>query len=179
MLLGRRDARTAVKKDATSNLPSENFNFTQLLSNFKSQGLKLKDLVALSGAHTIGLANCSKFENRIYNDTNIDPIFAITLQERCHGHNIMEPLDGVSPERFDNSYYKILLNNKGLLHSDQVLFKGDGNESDTLVKLYSRNPSIFARDFKASMIKMGNIKPLTGIFGEVRTNCRKVNLYMD
>lgn len=62
---------------------------------------------------------------------------------------------------------------KGLLHSDQELF--NGGETDGLVRTYSSNPNIFARDFANSMIKMGNIKPLTGKQGQIRYNCRRVN----
>ncbi|XP_061350615.1 peroxidase RIP1-like [Gastrolobium bilobum] len=178
VLLGRRDARTASKDAANSNLPAPFLTFSQLLSNFQSHGLDLKDLVALSGAHTIGFAHCSTFQSRIYNDTNIAPKFASALQGMCPksgGDNNLVALDHATPTRFDTSYYKALLSKRGLLHSDQELFKGDGSESDALVQLYSKNPFAFARDFKASMIKMGNMKPLTGNFGEIRMNCRKVN----
>ncbi|KAJ6693417.1 hypothetical protein OIU85_004209 [Salix viminalis] len=69
-----------------------------------------------------------------------------------------------------------LIAKKGLLHSDQELFKGDGSGSDRLVKYYGYvNPYKFLTDFSASMIKMGNMKPLTGTDGEIRMNCRKVN----
>ncbi|KAJ1422902.1 Secretory peroxidase [Sesbania bispinosa] len=159
VLLGRRDARNASRDAANTNLPPPFFSFSQLLSNFQSHGLDLKDLIALSGAHTIGFAQCSAFRNRIYNDTNIDPNFASTLQRTCHkngGDNKLASLDA-TPTRFDTAYYTALMNKKGLLHSDQELFKGDCSESDSLVKLYSKNPFAFARDFKASMIKMGNI----------------------
>ncbi|KAG4920506.1 hypothetical protein AAZX31_18G054600 [Glycine max] len=178
VLLGRRDSRTASKDAANSNLPPPFFSLSQLLSSFQSHGLDLKDLVALSGAHTIGFAQCATFRNRIYNDTNIDPNFASSLQGTCPrsgGDSNLAPLDRFSPSRVDTSYYTSLLSKKGLLHSDQELFKGDGGESDTLVKLYSRNPFAFARDFKASMIKMGNMKPLIGNAGEIRVNCRSVN----
>ncbi|CAJ1960534.1 unnamed protein product [Sphenostylis stenocarpa] len=176
--LGRRDARTASKDAANSNLPAPFFSLSQLLSNFQSHGLDLKDLVALSGAHTIGFAHCSTFRNRIYNDTNIDPNFASSLQGTCPksgGDSNLAPLDRATPTRVDTLYYTALLRKKGLLHSDQELFKGDRSESDTLVKLYSTDPFAFATDFKASIIKMGNIKPLTGNDGEIRVNCRRVN----
>ncbi|BAT88259.1 Cationic peroxidase [Vigna angularis] len=176
--LGRRDARTASKDAANSNLPPPFFSFSQLLANFQAHGLDLQDLVALSGAHTIGFAQCSTFRNRIYNDTNIEPNFASSLQSTCPksgGDSNLSPLDRFTPSRVDTSYYTSLLSKRGLLHSDQELFKGDGSESDSLVRLYSRNPFAFARDFKASMIKMGNMKPLTGNAGEIRVNCRKVN----
>jgi peroxidase len=177
VLLGRRDARNASKNDANNDIPSPFFNFTQLLSNFQAHGLNLKDLVALSGGHTIGLARCIAFRGRIYNDTNINPAFAASRQQQCpvtRGDNNTEPLDATTT-RFDTVYFRSLIKSKGLLHSDQELFKGKGSESDKLVQLYSTHPHNFARDFAASIIKMGNIKPLTGNQGEVRLNCRKVN----
>ncbi|CAJ1970748.1 unnamed protein product [Sphenostylis stenocarpa] len=177
VLLGRRDARTASRAAANSNLPPPTFSFSQLVSNFKSHGLNVRDLVALSGGHTIGFARCTNFRNRIYNESNIDPRFAASLRNICPrrgGDNNLEKLDA-SPARVDTTYFTDLLHKKGLLHSDQELFKGQGSESDKLVQLYSRSPLAFARDFKASMIKMGNLKPLTGNQGEIRCHCRRVN----
>ncbi|KAE9595333.1 putative peroxidase [Lupinus albus] len=177
VLLGRRDARNASKESANLDLPPPFFSFSQLIINFKAQGLNLKDLVALSGGHTIGFARCNSFRNRIYNDTDINKNFATTLQKNCPkigGDNNLEPFDA-TPAKVDTTYYKELLYKKGLLHSDQELFKGIGSESDKLVELYSKNTHAFYKDFKASMIKMGNIKPLTGNKGEIRCNCRKIN----
>ena len=177
VLLGRRDARTASWDDANKSLPPPFSNFTQLIQFFEPHGLDLKDLVALSGGHTIGFAKCSSFKGRLYNDTNIDPYFAATLKNSCPpsgGDNNLAPLDA-TPARVDTTYYTALLYKRGLLHSDQELFKGDGSESDRLVQLYSSDPYAFAKDFGYSMIKLGNIKPLIGYEGEIRNNCRKVN----
>ncbi|XP_008244639.1 PREDICTED: peroxidase 4-like [Prunus mume] len=175
--LGRRDARNASVNDANRNLPPPLFSFSQLLSNFQAHGLNLKDLVVLSAAHTIGLARCTTFRARIYNDTNIDPKFAASAKYNCPttgGDNNTRPLDSTT-RRFDNVYFKALLQQKGLLHSDQELYKNNGTDSDKLVLKYSRNSESFAKDFANSMINMGNIKPLTGNNGEVRVNCRKIN----
>lgn len=177
VLLGRRDARNASRDAANINLPAPFLNLTQLITSFKSHGLNLRDLVVLSGAHTIGFAKCSSFRDRIYNDTNIDYNFASNLRNSCPrigGDDNLAPLDA-TPKKVDTIYYKSLLYKKGLLHSDQELFKGDGSQSDALVKLYSKNSYAFAKDFGVSMIKMGNLKPLTGKKGEIRCNCRKVN----
>ncbi|KAB1225699.1 Cationic peroxidase 1 [Morella rubra] len=178
VLLGRNDAKNASWNDANIDLPPAFFSFAQLLGNFQSHGLELKDLVLLSGGHTIGLARCTNFRQRIYNDSNIDSRFAAGLKHGCPvsgGDNNTQPLDYKTPTRFDTQYFKDLQQSKGLLHSDQELYKGDGSESDQLVKYYGSNPYYFARDFGASMIKMGNLKPLTGALGEVRLNCRKIN----
>ncbi|CAL0307705.1 unnamed protein product [Lupinus luteus] len=177
VLLGRRDARNASWDAANNNLPPPFFNFTQLVALFQAHGLNLKDLVVLSGGHTIGATHCGVFRDRIYNDTNIDPIFAANLRNICPkvgGDTNLAPLDS-TPNRFDTVFYTSLMSKKGLFHSDQELFKGNGSASDKLVQLYSRNPYAFAAAFGPSMIKMGNINPLTGINGEIRSSCRKVN----
>ncbi|KAH7564759.1 hypothetical protein JRO89_XS09G0021900 [Xanthoceras sorbifolium] len=148
-----------------------------LLSIFQSHGLDLQDLIALSGGHTIGLARCTTFRHRIYNETNIDTQFATSKQQNCPvtgGDGNTEPLDSTTT-RFDNQYFKDLLKFKGLLHSDQELFKGDGSASDQLVQKYSNHSVAFGSDFRASMIKMGNMESLTGNNGEIRMNCRKIN----
>lgn len=83
-------------------------------------------------------------------------------------------LDKVSPANFDNSYFKNLVENMGLLSSDQVLFSSN-DKSRELVKKYAGDQGEFFKQFAESMIKMGNISPLTGSSGEIRKNCRKIN----
>ncbi|XP_022760968.1 peroxidase 70-like [Durio zibethinus] len=173
--LGRRDSTTASKTLADSVLPSPFMDLPALINNFKNQGLNQRDLVALSGGHTIGLAQCFTFRNRIYNATNIDPVFAKERRATCPrdgGNTNLAPLDP-TPARFDTSYFKNLVEKKGLLISDQALFSG--GSTDDLVKTYISSPEVFWNDFSESMIKMGNIKPLTGKQGQIRVNCRKVN----
>ncbi|KAL2896377.1 Peroxidase 4 [Bienertia sinuspersici] len=176
--LGRRDARTASQSAANNNIPQPTFNLSALITSFQNQGLSTTDMVALSGAHTIGQARCTSFRSRIYNDKNIDSSFAKTRQANCPstnntGDNNLAPLDLQTPTCFDNKYYKNLVNQKGLLHSDQQLFSGGG--TNALVQTYGSNPNRFNADFVAAMIKMGDIKPLTGSNGEIRKNCRKLN----
>ncbi|MCL7026769.1 hypothetical protein MKW94_007443, partial [Papaver nudicaule] len=128
-------------------------------------------------AHTIGQARCTNFRARIYNETSIDSSFATTRKNNCpsasSGDDNLAPLDVQTPTTFDNNYFKNIVNKKGLLHSDQVLF--DGGSTDSQVRTYSNNPSTFSVDFAAAMIKMGDISPLTGSNGEIRKNCRKAN----
>ncbi|THG19326.1 hypothetical protein TEA_009018 [Camellia sinensis var. sinensis] len=132
------------------------------------------------GSHTIGQARCTVFKARIYGDANIDSSFAMTRQVRCPNttspspaDNNLAPLDLQSPTFFDNNYYKNLIMQKGLLHSDQELY--NGGSTDSLVKQYIRDPQSFNSDFGAAMVKMGDISPLTGSNGEIRKNCRMVN----
>ncbi|XVE84372.1 hypothetical protein DITRI_Ditri17bG0007000 [Diplodiscus trichospermus] len=173
--LGRRDSTTASRTQANLDIPSPFMDLPALINNFKNQGLNQKDLVALSGGHSIGFAQCFTFRNRIYSATNIDPAFAKQRQATCPrigGNNTLSPLDK-TPASFDTAYFNNLVKQRGLLISDQALFSG--GSTDDLVKIYSSNPKAFWNDFAQSMIKMGNIKPLTGKQGQIRVNCRKVN----
>ncbi|CAA6673034.1 unnamed protein product [Spirodela intermedia] len=158
--LGRRDARTASQNAANSNLPGPSSSLSALISSFANQGLNLRDLVALSGAHTFGVARCATFRSRIYNDANIEPVFARSTQANC-------------PQAFDNAYYRNLLSRRGLLHSDQELF--NNGSADSIVRSYAASSFVFFRDFAAAMVKMGNISPLTGSNGEIRRVCSRVN----
>nr|GMC84092.1 cationic peroxidase 1-like [Ipomoea batatas] len=56
VLLGRRDSTTASLTAANTNIPGTNSNLNQLISSFSNKGLSTRDLVALSGSHTIGRA---------------------------------------------------------------------------------------------------------------------------
>ncbi|CAL9089652.1 unnamed protein product, partial [Musa acuminata var. zebrina] len=177
--LGRRDSTTAANKDLVQrDLPVAFDNLDELISSFARQGLSIKDMVALSGSHTIGQAQCATFRNRIYNEPNIDHGFAALRRRRCPssqvlGNSTLAPLDLVTPNSFDNNYYKNLLQKKGLLHSDQVLLS-HGPTGD-MVKYYSKNQAAFFADFAAAMVKMGDIAPLTGSAGEVRRTCSAIN----
>ncbi|RZR99682.1 hypothetical protein BHM03_00029294 [Ensete ventricosum] len=176
VMLGRRDARIASKDAANANLPPASDNLSSLISKFAAKGLNLRDLTALSGAHTVGVAKCSSFRPHVYSDANVDPGFAMFRKRLCPavgGDVNLAPLDPTSPNRFDVSYYRDLMARRALLHSDQELFN-DG-PADELVRLYSSNGGAFNRDFAAAMVKLGNISPLTGSAGEIRLNCRKAN----
>nr|CAH10840.1 peroxidase [Picea abies] len=176
VMLGRRDSPTASLSAANNNIPSPASSLSTLITSFQNHGLSTKDLVALSGAHTIGQSRCAFFRTRIYNESNINAAFATSVKPNCPsagGDNTLSPLDVVTPTTFDNKYYSNLKVQKGLLHSDQQLF--NGGSTDSQVTTYSTNQNSFFTDFAAAMVKMGNISPLTGTSGQIRKNCRKAN----
>ncbi|KAI3744213.1 hypothetical protein L1987_57290 [Smallanthus sonchifolius] len=162
--LGRRDSTTASLVLAETGLPSFKAPLDSLISTFSDNGLSAQDMVELSGAHTIKQAQCFTFRDRIYNNgSDIDAGFASTRRRRCpinDGHENLAALDLVTPNSFDNNYFKNLIQKKGLLESDQVLFSG--GSTDNIVREYSNNPSKFKSDFAAAMMKMSEIRPLTG-----------------
>ncbi|KVH97500.1 hypothetical protein Ccrd_000397 [Cynara cardunculus var. scolymus] len=139
--LGRRDSTTTNPTEADRDLPRGDQDLDSLIRNFANKG-------------------------RIYsNTTNLDPGFGSTRRRNCppaapEGNTNLAPLDLVTPNSFDNNYFRNLLRRRGLLISDQVLF--NGGSSDNIVLEYVNNPSRFRSDFAAAMIKMGNIELLTG-----------------
>ncbi|CAN6201380.1 unnamed protein product [Urochloa humidicola] len=174
--LGRKDSRTGSQSLANSNLPGPGSSLATLIRMFGNQGLSARDMTALSGAHTIGRSQCQFFRTRIYTETNINGSFAALRQGTCPrsgGDANLAPFDVQTPDGFDNAYYQNLVQQKGLLHSDQELF--NGGSQDVLVRQYSSNPSQFSSDFVTAMIKMGNLLPSSGTKTEVRLNCRKAN----
>ncbi|XP_058751947.1 cationic peroxidase 1-like [Vicia villosa] len=174
--LGRRDSTTASKDTATSDIPSPLMDLSNLITAFSNKGFTAKEMVVLSGAHTTGQARCQLFRGRIYNETTIDTNFATSVQSNCPstgGDSNLTPLDVTTNVLFDNAYFKNLVNKKGLLHSDQQLFSG--GSTDSQVTAYSTSFSSFYADFANAMVKMGNLSPLTGNNGQIRTNCRQVN----
>ncbi|KAF3644812.1 Peroxidase 52 [Capsicum annuum] len=174
--LGRRDSTTASLSAANSDIPSPILDLSDLITSFSNKGFTAKEMVALAGGHTIGKAQCTTFRERVYNETNIDSSLATSLKSNCPstgGDDTLSSLDATTPVLFDNHFYKNLVNNKGVLHSDQQLFSG--GSTDSQVKTYSTNPITFDADFANAMVKMGNLSPLTGTNGQIRTNCRKIN----
>ncbi|KAG5549152.1 hypothetical protein RHGRI_014500 [Rhododendron griersonianum] len=115
--------------------------------------------------------------NRIYsNGSNIDASFTSTRRRTCPaaGNRNLAPLDLVTPNSFDNNYFKNLIQKKGLLESDQVLF--NGGSTDSIVSEYSTNPATFKADFAAAMIKYGNIiDSTTSKNGVERRICSALN----
>uniref|UniRef100_A0A803N2A6 Peroxidase n=2 Tax=Chenopodium quinoa TaxID=63459 RepID=A0A803N2A6_CHEQI len=176
---GRRDSLSASKSAANTNIPGPNSTAQTLVKMFQNVGLSLSDMVALSGAHTLGKARCSSFNSRLQTsrgDINVD--FLQSLQQLClqsnSNSNILADLDLVTPATFDNQYYVNLLSGEGLLPSDQVLVGGDIDQTGEIVRSYAEDEGAFFEDFIAAMLKMGSIGVLTES-GEIRRNCRVIN----
>jgi peroxidase len=177
VFFGRRDSLTANQTAANVFLPAPFFNYTQLKQSFAAVGLNEVDLVALSGAHTIGRVHCTTV--RLFlNDTNTNALFREHNAQLCPPNvdaNKLANLDLTTPDKFDNKYYQNLLVGEGIIRSDQVLFSTPGLINTPLVTSFAVNPYAFSEQFARSTIRMGNIKPLTGKQGQIRKNCALVN----
>lgn len=181
MELGRRDGTTSSLDAANNDLPAPSSDLGALIKAFSDKGLTAKDMVALSGAHTIGQARCVNFRDRLYNENaTLDATLASSLKPRCpstasNGDDNTSPLDPSTSYVFDNFYYKNLMKKKGLLHSDQQLFNGGSADAQTTGYASATGMAGFFDDFRVAMVKMGGIGVVTGAGGQVRVNCRKAN----
>ncbi|KAL8235076.1 hypothetical protein R6Q59_021176 [Mikania micrantha] len=178
--LGRRDGRISTKASVQNKLPHPNFNLDQLNTMFASHGLSQTDMIALSGAHTLGFSHCSKFSSRIYSKSGIDPTlnrqYALQLRQMCPVNvdpNIAINMDPTTPRTFDNAYYKNLQQGKGLFSSDQVLFTDA--RSRATVNLFASNSNAFNQAFVTAITKLGRVGVLTGNKGEIRRDCTQPN----
>ncbi|PIN14194.1 Peroxidase [Handroanthus impetiginosus] len=182
--LGRLDGLTASEKSANEQLPSPFEPLENITAKFVAKGLDVKDVVVLSGAHTIGFAQCFTFKGRLFNfkgsgkpDPSLEPSFLSNLQSTCpnidNSNTILAPLDFQTITKFDNIYYKNILNNTALLQSDQALIQDP--KTAQMVKDYSVDPFLFAKDFAVSMVKLGRVGVITGQGGQIRKKCNVVN----
>ncbi|VAI77125.1 unnamed protein product [Triticum turgidum subsp. durum] len=157
--LGRKDSRFAAHPESTKNgLPSPHDDLGELVTMFSRLNLDARDMTALSGAHTVGMASCDTYRDRVYgtdSDEEIDPYFAQTTQQTCQGLSGKAPFDVQTP----------------------MSLYGGGGLQDNLVEMYNTDGEAFARDFAKAMVKMGNVPPPHEIPVEVRLKCSMANNY--
>ncbi|KAL4374379.1 hypothetical protein AHAS_Ahas05G0175900 [Arachis hypogaea] len=145
---GRKDG-TRSKIEDTINLPSPNFNASDLIKMFAQHGFSAQEMVALFGAHTIGVARCSSFKNRLTKvDPNLNSEFAKTLSRTCSaGDNAEQPFDETRND-FDNLYFNALVSGNGVLTSNQTLFTSPRTRN--FVNSYAPKPSLILLGFPTS-----------------------------
>lgn len=184
---GRRDGRTSVAKNVRPNIVDPTFTLDQLAYVFSAKGLSMDDLVTLSGAHSIGRAHCSSFNNRFSMnsdgnltliDMSLDRQYASQLTKMCPAGAAMNSVtvsnDPTTPLLFDNGYYKILLQHKGLFRSDSTLVN-DERTRDRVVQ-YAYNQDSFFEGWAVSFLKLCGIGVKTGDEGEIRQVCSVSNV---
>ena len=109
-------------------------------------------------------------------DPTMDTSYLQLLQSFCgpsstaSSSSALVNLDVSTADTFDNKYYKNLRASKGLLAWCHHYY--------ICLNTFAANQKAFFSAFAASMIKMGNISPLTSQDNsQIRTNCHFVNTY--
>ncbi|KAF3336057.1 Peroxidase 60 [Carex littledalei] len=168
--LGRRDGMVSLA--SLVNLPSPNIPVPTAIQFFQSKGLNPFDMVLLLGAHTVGICHCSTINDRLYNymgtnkpDPSMNSSYMTIVQNNyCpkgqSNNNYVYLDDPSSAKSIDNSFYKQILNNKGILPIDQALAL-DGS-TRWMVNLLA-NSTDFPSLFTQALVKLGRVEVLTAV----------------
>ena len=106
-------------------MPAATLNAAELEDLFGRNGYTVRDVVALSGAHTIGSSRANAPKGPM----------------------------GPTPTVFDNSYFKLLLKGGGVFPSDKALVKAP--ETKAIVQEFAKSQAAFFDAFSEAYIKMG------------------------
>ncbi|OMO99464.1 Plant peroxidase [Corchorus olitorius] len=181
--LGRRDGLISQASRVAGNLPEPNATLIQLNTIFAKNNLTQTDMIALSGAHTVGFSHCSRFANRLYSfspsspvDPDLDTTYAQQLMQACPQNvdpRIAINMDPQTPQTFDNMYFQNLVAKKGLFTSDEVLFTNSSSQPTVID--FAQNPGNFNAAFITAMRKLGRVGVKTGQAGQIRVDCTAFN----
>ncbi|KAG6555736.1 hypothetical protein Mapa_002975 [Marchantia paleacea] len=181
--LGRRDGTITSAAEANRDLPTPFGNFNTLSAIFRRKGLSVKDMVILSGAHTVGLTRCASMQTRLYNfsptsptDPTIDPAFAASLKRQCKegDNNTLIRNDPTKrTDTWDFNYYSNVLRSKSLFISDDAMKRDPAARKIVLTQNKPGSP--FSKEFARAVEKMGRIGVLTGRQGQIRKRCSRGN----
>lgn len=134
------------------------------------------------GGHTVGVAHCSQFQDRLYNfqntgkpDPTMDPALVSSLRSSCPRKSKVDNTvnldqNSLSALIVDQSYYRQLLARRGVLQIDQEL--AVDRLTNTTVTMIASSLDFQAK-FGEAMVKLGALQ--SGLPGEIRGSCRAVN----
>ncbi|XP_050374781.1 peroxidase 66-like [Argentina anserina] len=183
VVAGRYDSPYSRAPDA-DNLPVPKDKLDDIIHEFAVRKLSLEDLVVLSGAHSIGRSQCTRFSERLYTfkpgvprDPDMDPAFADELAKKCPAQvpkgkeiEFMVDFDPTSPLKLDVQYYLNLQKKKGLLATDQVL--ATDPRTSGIVNKMAADPQGWGKKFIDAMARLGRVNTLKKDEGQIRVNCR-------
>ncbi|XP_074276782.1 peroxidase 31-like [Silene latifolia] len=177
VLLGRKDGLISNPNLTLSRLPKPDMSLPQILSIFSSLGFTTREMVALSGAHTIGFSHCKEFVSGINVDPTYNPRFARGLAHACSDYKRNPTLsvfnDIITPNKFDNVYFQNLPKGLGILKSDRLLYADP--RTRPFVELYAKHQRVFFDDFAKAMQKLSLVGVKLGKHGEIRRRCDAFN----
>ncbi|KAL7097541.1 hypothetical protein ACP275_10G151100 [Erythranthe tilingii] len=181
---GRRDGLVSDANEV--DLPGPSQSVSDAFATFRAKGMTMNDMVTLLGAHTVGVAHCGFFQDRLSNfqgtgkpDPTMEPALAARLLRTCGTQ--FRPLssdptvflDQGTSFAFDNQFYNQTLFKRGIMQIDQELALD--RLSAPIVSGFAKNGVAFQQSFANAMIKMSKIQVLVGKAGEIRKNCRVFN----
>ncbi|XP_004489335.1 peroxidase 63 [Cicer arietinum] len=180
--LGRRDGRSSISTTVNGFLPKPTMSISEITKIFTNRGFTVEEMVALSGAHTVGFSHCSEFTSEIYNNSSsvsssYNPRFVEGLRKACGDYRNNPSLsvfnDIMTPNKFDNVYFQNLPKGLGVLKSDHGLFSDPITRP--FVETFAADQDRFFRVFAKSMEKLSLLGVKTGRRGEIRRRCDQIN----
>ncbi|CAL0299798.1 unnamed protein product [Lupinus luteus] len=177
--LGRKDSKVSDARRVDASLPTTKMTMDQIIEKFTAKKFSIRDMVALTGAHTIGFTHCKEFSDRIYPtvDPTLHPKLAAGLRQICQNYTVDKSMaafnDVRSPSTFDNAFFKNILRGLGLLRSDYLLSVDP--RTRPIVEEYAKDQQAFFKDFAKAMEKVSVLDVKTGHKGEVRNRCDQFN----
>ncbi|KAM0902896.1 hypothetical protein ACQ4PT_019023 [Festuca glaucescens] len=192
---GRMDGVVSSADAADRFLPPSTFDFEQLKANFDAKGFKTPELVALSGAHAVGVAHSPSFADRLDDATatpisldymnalkkDAKPIQPNNIRDKEFAFRNASRYDDAGVDTsdkgkgvLDNSYYHANLQNTVLFRSDWELRNDTSGDAGALMESFKADAKKWYRQFGDAMAKLSKL-PAEGTRFEIRKNCRKTN----
>ncbi|XP_074310343.1 peroxidase 57-like [Silene latifolia] len=184
---GRKDGSRSNAGDVK--LPRPSVNVPQSFEFFKAKGFSLEEMVALLGCHTVGIAHCGTFQNRLYPgnaefDPNMDESLRWKLIEKCPQYEtsteavLLDQGGGgyanyYSNDKFDVSFFHQILQQRGVLTIDQALARDPSTAG--IVASFANDQGLFNAKLAQAMRKLQAVDVLTGLNGNIRKVCSKFN----
>ncbi|KAK8337553.1 hypothetical protein V6Z11_A09G197100 [Gossypium hirsutum] len=184
--LCRKDSLESNISSVEANIPRANTTMDEIIRMFESKNFTVGEMVALSGAHTIGFSHCKEFAYRLFGysrstptDPSYHPKFSAALKKLCANYKNDSDMaafnDPMTPSKFDNMFYQNLKRGMGLLESDNGLLRHP--RTSHFVDLYAFNQTAFSNDFARAIEKLSLSGIKTGNQGEVRRKCNALNTF--
>ncbi|KAI3830845.1 hypothetical protein MKX03_015550 [Papaver bracteatum] len=171
---GRRDG--IISRATDVDLPGPGISVSSAINQFVNKGLTATDMVVLLGGHTVGIAHCNFFQDRLWNfdntgsaDPSMDPALVETLKLKCpegsNDESVTVNLDQSpsSSNIVDNSFYQAIRSSRGILEIDQKLAL-DPSTTDAVATL-ANDGFRFLNLFGQSIVNLGGVGVLTGTDG--------------
>ncbi|KAJ4951538.1 hypothetical protein NE237_028370 [Protea cynaroides] len=176
---GRMDGLISNATEALLELPTPEIPVADSTTVFGNLGLSVTDMVALLGAHTVGVAECFTFQDRLYNfsgtgmaDPTMNSALVNSLKSTCPQNSNVDnttSLDQGTAFTIDNSYFNQIMENNGILGIDQEI--NLDTTTNTTVASFAADNNLFNAQFAAAMFKLGAVNVLLPPSGEIRLSC--------
>uniref|UniRef100_A0A803PZR6 Peroxidase n=1 Tax=Cannabis sativa TaxID=3483 RepID=A0A803PZR6_CANSA len=182
---GRLDGK--VSKASNVDLPPPSISVSNSIKAFQKKGLGVNDMVYLLGGHTVGVAHCTIFQDRLYNfngtkkaDPTMDSLLVKSLKSKCPqkpnpANTVFLDQTPGSSMVVDKAFFNQLVKKRGVLKIDQDLAI-DKQTKNVVTQLANGNAYNFAQKFGQAMVKLGRVEVITDkTKGEIRRSCRVTN----